>query len=325
MDYYQIVSHFYTLLMNSGVGEACQFVEQYIATLPQEAIGVEVLNLVKMLNGIAGLKNDSELLMQTNGFKVAYDYLNSKYAGVISDCKAEPFVENRGGEIWWCWLQGIENAPEIIKACYISVQNLGVKVNLITFDNYGEYVSLPEYVVDKYKAGKISMAHFSDMLRLELLTTYGGTWIDSTVYVSDRKMYDVISAQDVFLYKNILRGTESGYIEANNWLISATKPSGILSATKALLYEFWKQEDEAIHYYLFHLFMTMAIRLYPEEWEQVPTYSDIPCHVLQMELDAPYTEARWQQIMNMTSLHKLSYKTELADVCGTMYQYIINR
>ena len=33
----------------------------------------------------------------------------------------------RSKQIWFCWLQGIENAPEVVKACYRSLQrHLGI-------------------------------------------------------------------------------------------------------------------------------------------------------------------------------------------------------
>ena len=40
---------------------------------------------------------------------------------------------------------------------------------------------MPEYIVKKWEKGRIPAALFSDLLRLELLIKYGGTWIDSTV------------------------------------------------------------------------------------------------------------------------------------------------
>jgi len=56
--------------------------------------------------------------------------------------------------VWFCWLQGIQNAPTIVKACYNSlerhlVQGEGLKVKgfeikVIDNENWKEYVELPE-------------------------------------------------------------------------------------------------------------------------------------------------------------------------------------
>ena len=56
------------------------------------------------------------------------------------------------------------------------------QLHLITYENYSDYVELPDYVVEKHKNGTISRAHFSDVLRFSLLKTYGGMWIDSTAF-----------------------------------------------------------------------------------------------------------------------------------------------
>ena len=46
--------------------------------------------------------------------------------------------------------------------------------------------------MDKYKKGIFTRTHFSDILRLELLTKYGGTWIDASVLITkfDSRFYD---------------------------------------------------------------------------------------------------------------------------------------
>lgn len=77
-----------------------------------------------------------------------------KYLSYADDTVSIPKCEP---VIWWCWLQGLESAPPIVKACYI---------------------------LDKWKAGIISNTHFSDILCLELLTSRGGIWVDATVFVT---------------------------------------------------------------------------------------------------------------------------------------------
>ena len=85
--------------------------------------------------------------------------------------------------IWFCWLQGFEQAPPIVNACYSSLKrNIPDReIKVIDGQNWREYVEMPEYIVKKWEKGRIPAALFSDLLRLELLVKYGGTWIDSTV------------------------------------------------------------------------------------------------------------------------------------------------
>ncbi len=81
------------------------------------------------------------------------------------------------------WLQGEESAPPLIKACINSIRKHipNRKIQIITESNYGNYVHLPEHILQKFREGKISYAHFSDLIRISLLCEFGGTWCDATV------------------------------------------------------------------------------------------------------------------------------------------------
>ena len=101
-----------------------------------------------------------------------------------TDCTNQTDNASTGSAtVWFCWLQGIDDAPEIVKACYNSIKrnipNRETKV--IDAKNWKDYVELPDFIVKKWEKGRIPAALFSDLLRLELLIKYGGTWIDSTV------------------------------------------------------------------------------------------------------------------------------------------------
>jgi len=83
---------------------------------------------------------------------------------------------NRSKKIWFCWLQGMEKAPEVVKACYRSLTRLiGYSLTVIDENNWWEYITLPDYILRRREKKQIPSAHFSDLLRLELLIKYGGT------------------------------------------------------------------------------------------------------------------------------------------------------
>lgn len=46
-------------------------------------------------------------------------------------------------------------------------------LRVLTWDNIKDYVDLPQVIYDKLVAGWIVGAHFSDVLRLALLSMYG--------------------------------------------------------------------------------------------------------------------------------------------------------
>lgn len=46
------------------------------------------------------------------------------------------------------------------------------------------YIKIPDIIQDRVESKKISMAQYSDIIRMCLLAEYGGLWIDSTVLVT---------------------------------------------------------------------------------------------------------------------------------------------
>ena len=88
--------------------------------------------------------------------------------------------------VWVMWYQGIKNAPSLVKACIQSIiENSGNHpVHIVDKTNYEEFVSLPPFVLEKLNNKKISVTHFSDILRAALLKKYGGFWIDSTYLIT---------------------------------------------------------------------------------------------------------------------------------------------
>ena len=71
-----------------------------------------------------------------------------------------------------------------------TARNEGYEVIVIDEKNWREYIDLPDYIIRRRERKQIPPAHFTDLLRLELLIRYGGTWIDSTVLCTGFKFFD---------------------------------------------------------------------------------------------------------------------------------------
>ncbi|SYD58648.1 glycosyltransferase [Klebsiella pneumoniae] len=87
--------------------------------------------------------------------------------------------------IWVCWFQGIDEAPELVKHCINSIKtNAPSEYEVVILDdiNIPNYVTFPAIVLEKYSSGLISKAQLSDILRFNLLATYGGVWVDATIF-----------------------------------------------------------------------------------------------------------------------------------------------
>lgn len=237
-------------------------------------------------------------------------YYTKKYQGFLDNLPTYTDTHQYSNRVWWCWLQGEKEAPDLCKACLKSVRKhlKDREIIIITNENFADYIQLPDYIIKKYQSGAISPTHFSDILRISLLIEHGGTWIDSSVFVTDfdKNLYD----KDLFMFKNILK--ENSSIISSNWFITAEKNNPILRATQDLLFDYWRHNDSVDRYFIFHIFLTLAAKKYPQSWKKVPTFSNIPPHILQFEITDKYTSERFTQIRSMSSVHKLTQKADLS-------------
>ncbi|MCI6284322.1 MAG: capsular polysaccharide synthesis protein [Selenomonas sp.] len=231
--------------------------------------------------------------------------------------------------IWWCWLQGVDAAPPICRACLRSlIETLpdDWQIFIVTEANYHELVTLPEAVERKYRAGRITRTHFSDILRTALLAAHGGVWIDATVYCTgDASAF--LARQELFAYQHIYRGIDEGFPGAS-WLIAAIPHHPILEATLTLLDRYWQDHDALVHYYTFQFLWYMAAEKYLTLWRRMPQFSDVPPELLANELLTPYSEQRMAEFRRMSDFHKLTYKIAPipeAQLRGTFLEKILAR
>lgn len=212
--------------------------------------------------------------------------------------------------VWICWLQGMENAPKIVQDCYESVcyWMKDWNITVITKDNMNQYVTFPDYIISKWKSGIISNTHLSDLLRLELLIRYGGLWLDSTTYMTGVLPSYIVNS-DFFVYRNGWMDMEM--INMASWLMySKYAGNKILCETQSLLYKYWERYSFIKNYFLMHIFFRMVTDENKELWEQVPMINHMDSHFLMQELPKKYDALRCKQIMQLTPIHKLTYKVE---------------
>lgn len=229
-------------------------------------------------------------------------------------------LENKS--IWFCWLQGIENAPAIVHACYNSIKrNIpDWEIKVIDAKNWRKYVEMPEYIVKKWEKGRIPAALFSDLLRLELLIRYGGTWIDSTVLCTGVNENDNQNEKvtqkpqiaqkylncDLFLFQYSRPGSKE--ISISNWFITARKNNEVLMVLREMLYAYWKDYDCTLDYYMFHLFFSMIAKEYPDEIAKMPYGYSPNSLVLLHHWGEKFDQKKWDKLTSQVSFHKLAFR-----------------
>ena len=240
-------------------------------------------------------------------------FLEQRYVHLVHDTRlkvqGKTWEHRRSRILWFCWLQGMDNAPEIVKACYNSwKKHLPEReVKVVDNNNWNVFVELPEYIVQKWNNGRIPSANFSDLLRLELLIKYGGTWMDATVLCTGNvKVKDYLDA-DLFLFQYTPKGTTEG-ISISNWFITSCTNNEVLMAVRDMLFEYWKEYDCVLDYYMFHLFFALVAREFPEDIATMPYGYSMSSLTLGNHWRETFDQEKWDNLVSRISFHKLSYR-----------------
>lgn len=241
------------------------------------------------------------------------------------------FEHKSSNKVWICWFQGMENAPELVKRCYKSVcTNLKDReVIVITEENMSDYVDFPDFILEKWQKGIITHTHMTDLLRVELLIRYGGLWLDSTVFCSETEenIADYFFNSDLFLYQCLKPGRDGHAIVISSWLMSAKTNNRILMSVRHLCYEYWKNKNDMVDYFLLHDFMSIASEYYSDEWSKIVPRDNATPHILLLRLFDKYSDYMWQTVKAQTPFHKLTYKfeSEKTELKDTYYDVLFNR
>lgn len=213
--------------------------------------------------------------------------------------------------IWILWLQGIENAPALIKKCVESIKkNAPTECDVINLNenNISEYVKFSDSINNKRNQKMISATHFSDILRIELLYIYGGCWIDATVFCSESIPKYMINSK-LFFPKWSMLG--ESVLKNSSWWICAEKNNELIGHTRDYLRMYWDNETELKNYYLLHIIMSRVVDEYSScqaDYRNMPYLCNANPHVLYSRFANEYSPIEWNIIKCNSLIHKLSYK-----------------
>lgn len=266
-----------------------------------------------------------ELLFEERAFR----YLKRRYQPLLKDYRPTDEPANEPSRvIWVCWLQGEENAPDLVKRCIASMRQHagGYEVRVVTNENLRSYVTIPDYITHALKKRRMQFATYSDYIRMALLAKHGGIWIDATVLLTAPVPEELLSSP-LFVFQNSPVATSPLF--GSSWFIVSKANNEIVQQAKYLFECYWQREKKLCHYYLFHMLLTLVFQ-YNEAnvrcLREMPYISNAEVHLLQRELFEPYDAQRFNEICRRAFCHKLTYKTRnkaLLQREDTNYQYIL--
>ncbi len=220
-------------------------------------------------------------------------------------------VSEKSDYVFQCWWQGEENAPDVVKKSIASVRKFasGKKYVLITKDNWKDWVDIPDYILKKFEDGLMLPAHFVDVLRLCLLSEYGGYWIDATCLMT-RKFPKWLDESDFFMFHS--NGTFS-YTLINNCFIYSNAHHYLIEAWKFLMLEFWRYENRVYNYFDSHFIFVAMIEndeRAKAEFIKMPKMFQTETHTLLSLWYDEFDEKKFKEILANSFIHKLTYKVD---------------
>lgn len=260
--------------------------------------------------------------------------------------------------IWFLWFQGWDRSPLIVKKCFESWKkhNPDWKIVFLCDDNLTQYISLD---VSPQKLVKLDRTHLSDLVRLKLLSQYGGIWVDSTCFCI--KPLDIWF--DVSLYSGFFAFSNPGKDRLlSNWFLASQPNHPIVDRLYKKLVLYWQNNNfrsfkkdllmkllikllnrnTKVTKYWFSRFVCKVLKIYPYYcfhylftelvsndyeckmlWHQTPNINaDIPHKILKVMHDTLSKEIKYDIDSKVDFLYKLNwkkYQSQLIKTESTIY------
>ena len=282
-----------------------------------------------------------------------FRYLTDRYTGVLDgftnkNTTSESAIQSES-TIWVCWWDGEDAMPPLVKACYNSIKShAGLHtVQFVSKYNFRDFISIPEYILKKLNAGIMTITHFSNIVRANLLYEYGGIWMDATILTLKDIAFDNMpfytlkapasKSSSVTLARyaglsnpsaSIHDGTNPQTSRWSGFLLAGTKHSIVFEYMRDILYAYWKDHDDQIDYVLYDYTIALGYEYIPAMKKLVDNVpcSDVEKFVMEKHLGFEFSEEQFSQF-RQTQFHKLTWKINFSETAKdgspTIYGYLL--
>lgn len=219
--------------------------------------------------------------------------------------------------IWTLWMQGYENAPELVKSTIDSIRKFAELNNfqfiLLEENTIEKYVVFPKLIKEKMDLGVIDYTKISDILRVSLLAKYGGTWVDATIYMKE-EFDSLLLLQNYYTIKTGGIEDYSPNISNNRWKgFFLSGNSSLFSFTRDFFFEYYSRYDIAVDYLLIDYIFDIAYKYDEKIKNQMLELekSNPNLFWLESHLGDEFNQKVWDNITETTKAFKTTYK-----LCG---------
>ncbi|MFV0430385.1 MAG: capsular polysaccharide synthesis protein [Arachnia sp.] len=202
------------------------------------------------------------------------------------------------------WDAPLETAPPLVRACLAQARRCYPSLRVLDGAGARELIGIPPRIAALLEHDR--PAHFSDYVRTRVLAEHGGIWLDATIWLG-RPITDELK-EDLRAGTIFPRWTRN---HIGNWFIASHPGTPLLTLQRLGLDAWWNAHDDLPDYFLYHRIFDVIQELVPEargQWRATPTLSATKAHLLQLQMMQPWHKRRFERIMKIGPLQKLSYK-----------------
>lgn len=121
----------------------------------------------------------------------------------------------------------------------------------------------------------------------------------------------------VFRY---FRRGEKTPVGLSNWFIAAVPNQIIVSSILDIVLAYWKDYDCLVDYYIFHLFLGLALHEFPVIEARMPRENSFHSIMLGDALARTFRQEQWQDLIDHVSIHKFNFR-KVEEALKNPYSY----
>lgn len=245
---------------------------------------------------------------------VTREFLEKEFYEFIINYEFNTCNQKNSKIIWTLWMQGYENAPELVKSTIDSIRKFAELNNfqfiLLEENTIEKYIVFPKLIKEKMDLGVIDYTKISDILRVSLLAKYGGTWVDATIYMKE-EFDSSLLLQNYYTIKTGGIEDYSPNISNNRWKgFFLSGNSSLFSFTRDFFFEYYSRYDIAVDYLLIDYIFDMAYKYDEKIKNQMLELekSNPNLFWLESHLGDKFDQKVWDNITETTKVFKTTYK-----------------
>jgi len=274
--------------------------------------------------------------------KYAADFLSGKIERFCAIPKKPELVGKK--IIWQYWHQGIdENTPKVVNVCLNSVKKhcSGYEIIILSKENVNDYIELPDLVWKKLGSGGYKLPKLANLIRLYLLSAYGGIWLDATIYLTKpieahllQKDFFVLQRSetppaDLKIFTKFdpmgLSWKPESYVRMQNSYMIAKPNHKIINDLLSILLEYWRNEEQTGHYLFKQILFNRMMQ--HDEWKklncEIVCYADF--HRFMIAGFDRFNQTLYDEITARWNVHKLTlYWAKKKIPAGSFADVILN-